>query len=199
MDFWNVGGLSVSFIIIASLLLWLLVERGWPRKIMKTLLIAAVLWYALLVYYTPSKLMGWPTPRGLPECGVVLSWKVIRPEINSKEAGIYLWIVPKEDEMSKEEFFRYYLMHPKRVFSIELEDTPRAYKIPYSRKEADKIGNAELKKRKLKGIIYFKKRKKGASDLTGKDSKGSQEEDKSGYIIIDPQKVLIKEESRNED
>lgn len=188
MGFWSMAGLAVSFLILASLLLWLLIGRRGSR-IAKVLLISVVLWYGLLVYYTPHRMLGWPVSGRLPDYAVLLDWKVIEPAVNAKEAGIYLWMVPKNLDYVEKEATHFFLLNPKNSFRAELKDVPRAYKLPYTREEHKRLGEAARERQKVSGLIMFR---------NGKGEKGVESEGEIGhmrrghYEVLDPKKLLIK-------
>lgn len=189
MGFWPIAGLAISFLILVSLLLWLVVDRK-GSKVVKILTISFVLWYGILLYYTPQKMMGWPTTDNLPDYAVLLSWKVIEPSINPKEAGIYLWMVPKRIGETEEDFFKFLFIDPRHAFVITLENIPRAYKLPYSKGEHKALGDAERKARNLKGLILFWGKKK---KRIGESGEREDLKDEDRYQVLNPRKILRKE------
>lgn len=189
---WSILGLPISFVILGALLLWLCVDKK-VSKVLKVLMIAGVIWFGLILLYTPSRIMGWPvntTYDGLPETAVVLSWKIIEPNINAAEAGIYLWMVPKKFGAPEESLFDIYQVDPRYAFDVTLKDTPRCYRLPYEKEQHKTLTRKAREARKAKGILLFKKRsggKKGSKKNQGRDIS-----DESDYKIIDPSDVMKK-------
>lgn len=187
----SILGLSISFVILAALLLWVCVDKN-VSKVIKALMIAGVLWFGLVLLYTPSNMMGWPistTYDGLPDMGVVLSWKVIQPNINGPEAGIYIWMVPKEEGAPEKSLFEIILLDPRYAFKYTLKDTPRCYKLPYEKEEHRRLSKKAAKARKLKGALIFKRgpRERGKSKRQGQGYK-----DDSGWKVLDPEEIMKK-------
>lgn len=189
MNLWSLIGLPVSFVILASLLLWLIVDSK-IYKILKALMIAGVIWFGLVLLYTPSRIMGWPVNRnydGMPDVGVVLSWKVIEPSVNTSEAGIYLWIVPKRYGKPEKNLYEIILLDPRYAFAYTLKDTPRAYKLPYNKPEHQKLSKSSSEAAKNKGLLLFRKRKGSNKRWDGQDFK-----DGTNWIVINPKDIFKK-------
>ena len=147
----------MSFLILASIVTWMM---AYPAKVsdwIKSVMIVIILWYGLVVYYTPSKMMGWPYTGEPPKIGVILSWKVVDPARDPKNAGIYIWMVPKREEKEYSGVFKSLI--PMRIFSPKSFNIPRAYKFPYSLDGALNLIR-EGKKLKEGDILTFRKGKK---------------------------------------
>jgi len=183
MSLWGLVSLVVSFAILAALLLWQTVDKK-GSKIMRAFLIVAVLWWGMTLYYLPRGIMGWPKP-GLPDYAVLLSWKVIEPSIDPKEAGLYLWMVPKSLSEVEESFRK---LDPRYAYEFTLNNVPRAYFIPYSKKEHNKLGEAARKAKEVGGLIMFRRGTKRRGER--RDS----EKDESGYIVKTPREIIKKTE-----
>jgi len=115
---------------LASIVAWIMVYPSKVSDWIKSVMIMVILWYGLVVYYTPSKMMGWPYTGEPPEVGVILSWKIIDPSRDPKNAGIYIWMVPKREGREYPGILKSLI--PMRIFSPESFNIPRAYKFPYS-------------------------------------------------------------------
>lgn len=154
-------GLSLSFLILAGFVAWMLVYAKIGSDLIKGILLLAILWYGMVVYFTPDKMMGWPRSvtgyHDLPETGVVLAWKIVSPRRNSGEQGIYLWMVPKEYEKTS----GWLDLLPQRIFSLRPEDTPRSYRIPYTEERYDQISEAAgIAEKRKDSMIVFRKGEK---------------------------------------
>jgi len=181
MSLWSLVCLVVSFVILGALLLWQTLEKR-GSKVLRAFLIVAVLWWGMTLYYLPQGIMGWPRP-GLPDYAVLLSWKVIEPSIDPREAGLYLWMVPKKFDEVKSSLRK---LDPRFAYEFTLDNVPRAYFIPYSKEEHDKLGAASRKAREVGGLIMFKRGLKKGKGIFGR------EKDESNYIVKNPQEVLKK-------
>jgi len=151
-------GLSLSFLVLAGFTAWMLVYTKIGSDWVKGILLLAILWYGMVVYFTPDKMMGWPHSvsgyHDLPDVGVILHWKVVTPRGNPAEEGIYLWMVPKEYE-EKSTWLDFL---PHRIFSLRPQDTPRAYKVPYSERGYEQISEAAgIAGRRKDSMIVFRK------------------------------------------
>lgn len=183
--------LTVTFVILAALLLWLCVDKK-ISKVLKGLMIAVVIWFGLALFYVPSNIMGWPVDiayKDMPDMGVILSWKIIEPSVNPPEAGIYLWLVPKRYGEPEKSLYEIVLIDPRHAFTYTVKDTPRCYRLPYEKSEHEDLSKSARRARKAKGLLLFKKRPGGK---WGKNKDGKDPDDKSKYNIIDPQKVFQK-------
>jgi len=192
MSPWSLIGLPIAFVILASLHLWLAVDLRFSKTV-KFLSIAAVIWFGLILFYTPSRIMGWPvnsTYNTLPNMGVVLSWKIIEPNINAPEAGIYIWLVPKKFGQTEKSFFEILRLDPRHAFTFTLKDTPRCYKLPYDREEHRQLSKKATDARKKRGVLMFKKGKGRWGKK--KISRGQAFEDKSNWRVLDPSEILKK-------
>lgn len=190
MNLWSILGLPVSFVILAALLLWTLADKR-IKVFLKLGLITATLWFGLVLWHTPGNLMGWPkevnSKYELPRC-VLIYHKIIYPQINPKEAGIYVWLVPKEKV--KIEKVPFTLVNPKEVLKITLLDTPRAYKIPYTVEEHKELADAVGKSKEKGGIVVFEPPKPG-NGRPGSDARDI--EDDSGWEALTMEEVFKKE------
>lgn len=98
---------AVAFVILAALLLWLLAaQRGrWPVKLA---LIVAVPAFGFAIWHSADSLKGWPTGTKPPKTATFVWGVVVEPDPQTGDRGaIYLWLAAG--------------------------DTPRAYRLPYSR------------------------------------------------------------------
>ena len=186
MNPWAVIGLPIAFAVLAALLLWLVIDKrvAFPFKIA---LIAGVVWYGLVLYHAPSGILGWPKPN-LPDCAVVLSFKVIEPSVNIEEAGIYMWAVPKKMGEEKKDFLEAW-----RVFKHTHKNVPRSYKMPYDEKMHKELSEADAEAKGVNGLVMFKKPKGKFKKGKGRPTPHDYEDD-SGFSIIDPTQVFKKGE-----
>ena len=120
--------LTFLYVAIALLLLVLCLATAWKRSL-KILMIVVVTVSYFAANYTFEDMLGWPTPRMLPEKFAIVSAVIEEP---NKERGIdgaiYLWVTPLD--------------------SNRPVTTPRAYKLPYMRALHEKI-NEGMKKGKM--------------------------------------------------
>ncbi len=119
--------LTFLYVAIAILLLVLCLATPW-RRWLKVLMILVVTSSYFVANYTFEDMLGWPTPRMLPEKFLVLSAVIEEP---NKEKGIdgaiYIWISPLDSN------------RPSVV--------PRAYKLPYLKENHSQLSEAQRKSR----------------------------------------------------
>jgi hypothetical protein len=119
--------LSLLYVAIALMLLVLCLATSWKRWV-KVLMIVLVTGSYFLATFTFEEMLGWPTPRMLPEKFAIVSAVIEEP---NKERGldgaIYLWITPLDSN------------RPSTV--------PRAYKLPYLKDNHSQLSEAQRKSR----------------------------------------------------
>jgi len=186
---WTAVGLSVGFLVLASLLLWFLVRKK-GSLILNAAMILGVLWYGLALYHTQNKMLGWPCGK-IPDAGIVLSWTVIEPSIDAKEAGIYVWIVPEDFVIHKERTFLDSL-DPRKIWKPEFESVPRSFKFPYSEEEHDELAEASREARKKNGVLLFKRPKDAKMGEGSPNESDSMVEDDSSWIAKDAESLVEK-------
>lgn len=119
--------LTSLYVAVALLLLVLCLATAWKRWI-KILMIVAVTVTYFIANFTFEDMLGWPTPRELPEKFAIVSVVIEEP---NKERGIdgaiYLWITPLDSN------------RPTTV--------PRSYKLPYQKEAHSQLSEAQRKSR----------------------------------------------------
>ncbi len=150
-------------------------------SIAKAICIPLIIWYGLVLYYAPRAIMGWPTNSRLPDSAIVVSYKIIDPVFNPEEAGIYLWVIPREKEKSLS-------LNPKDIVKIVTTGIPRAYKIPFSMADKEKM-LTEGKKIGRGSVLTFNRMKKGEGS-TGSETRGHLDDIR--FKRIDMHEVLPK-------
>ena len=116
--------IMASFVIITSLVLWFVIgSRGmWG---LKAATIAAALYFCLSISFSLENFEGWPSNTSLPE-EFRVHWVVIEePDKKGSEGAVYIWA---ENLQPLESDSGWWLSFEKGN-----TDTPRAYKLPYSR------------------------------------------------------------------
>jgi len=94
------AGLSIAFVIITSLFLYFIIGSKAPLLV-KAVLIPIVIWFTLALYFTPEKLMGWPTPAEPPDKSIILLPIIKEPAGDSKGFIDLLVIVRYDKELHK--------------------------------------------------------------------------------------------------
>src|SRR5258708_33552869 len=112
-----------SYVLIALLLLSLNLASRWHWG-MKAAAIAITTCFFGVSYLSIGELIGWPAEARIPE-HFQLHWAtVVEPDkLNGLPGSIYLWIEGLDENNM-------------------LAGTPRAFRLPYSRELADRIGHA---------------------------------------------------------
>jgi hypothetical protein len=118
------AGVVAAYVVLAVLLLSLNLASRWHWTI-KAAAIAITSGFFGVSYLAIAGLIGWPSQGRLPE-HFQLHWAtVVEPDkLNGLPGSIFLWVEAlDEDKM--------------------LAGTPRAFRVPYSRELADRIGRAK--------------------------------------------------------
>jgi len=167
-------GLSIAYIIIVSILLYFLIKID-THVILKSLIIAVVLWYGLILFYTPPKLMGWPTIQELPYGSevMILSF-LVREPIQEDKGGIYFWIIKKDENIPYESIVDQ--LNPKNIFDYDEKSSPRSYKIPYTKELHKELMEKKKRADRTGGYMMLNREKskksKSKNESTGRGYKG---------------------------
>lgn len=185
---WFYLTIPVAFVSLVVLFLIVFV-RAPLNKLIKFLTIPCIVWFGLVLYYSQPKLMGWPSDAEPPNGSLILSWHVILPGPD-KIGGIYFWVVQPQKESDK-----HFLLNPKELINYYENRSPKSYRIPYDEKRYLDLLEKQKHKEKIKGFLFYDKRKKGG--ILDKFKRGEEKEykDDSGFKLIDPIELLSKERS----
>ena len=117
-------GVGLSYVVVAVLLLSLNLTSRWHWGV-KAAAIAVTSLFFGVSYVSIAGLIGWPSEARVPE-HFQLDWgTVIEPDkLNGSPGSIYLWVEALDDNYVP-------------------AGTPRAFRVPYSRVLADRIGHAK--------------------------------------------------------
>ena len=120
----SLAGIVASYLIAAVLLLSLNLASRWHWGI-KAAATAITTGFFGVSYFSLVGLIGWPSEERIPE-HFQLHWAtVVEPDkLNGTAGSIYLWVEALDDDNM-------------------LAGTPRAFRVPYSRALADRIGRAK--------------------------------------------------------
>jgi len=132
-------GLTMGFLVLVTLFLWILIQSN-TKLWIKVVTIPIVLWYSLILFYTPGKLMGWPTPDPIPESALLLLAIIQEPSAED-DGAIYVWLF--DDSRLKENKSIAKAINPKNVFDYTQKNTPRVHVVPYDEKLHKKIADAQ--------------------------------------------------------
>jgi hypothetical protein len=166
-------GLTLAFLLIAVVLLWFFIKAKVP-VLLKLIVIPLVIWYSLVLLYTPNKLLGWPSPEEWPEGAMVLKFIIVEPSPN-KPGGFYFWLID-DGYMKRQELLKIgkiaqsetpgllEVLNPKDIFGYKSTNTPRAYIMPYDREFHKMLTKKDKKKKGMRGrgvMRLFRKMLKG--------------------------------------
>jgi hypothetical protein len=118
------AGIIASYVVIAVALLSLNLASRWHWGV-KAAATAVTTGFFAISYVSMTGLIGWPSEARLPE-RFQLHWAtVVEPDkLNGLPGTIYLWVEALDDANMP-------------------AGTPRAFRVPYSRELADRIGRAK--------------------------------------------------------
>jgi len=177
------AGLSIAFVIITSLFLYFIIGSKAPLLV-KAVLIPIVIWFTLALYFTPEKLMGWPTPAEPPDKSIILLPIIKEPAGDSKGFIDLLVIVREESKKSLIEQLK-----PGNVFSYNSKNTERIYRLPYDKELHKAIVEARKNAKKIGGFMVFSRKK----SRIGKKGNKSKPKDDFTVKVINPRTILKKD------
>jgi hypothetical protein len=190
---WGYLGLVTAYILIASVLLWLFISSRTYLGI-KILIVPVILWYGLVLYYTPGNLSGWPIEVSsidkLPDDAIITSIIIREPsKLTSDPGGIFMTII-KPSSKTKIAF----TLNPKDAFTYTGSDLPRLYKVPYSRELHKQILEAQKMQKGRPGSSIKTKIKIKVKDGNKKGTIGEENSnDKQMFRIVNPIELIPKE------
>ena len=117
-------GVGLSYVVVAVLLLSLNLTSRWHWGV-KAAAIAVTSVFFGVSYASIAGLIGWPSEARVPE-RFQLDWAtVVEPDkLNGSRGSIYLWVEALDENNAP-------------------AGTPRAFRVPFSRDLADRIGHAK--------------------------------------------------------
>ncbi len=119
--------LTFLYLTVAILLLVLCLATAWKRWIKLAMILVVTASY-FVANYTFEDMLGWPTPRMLPEKFVIISAVIEEPNPSKGiEGAIYLWISPLDTQ---------------RPGSV-----PRGYKLPYLKENHSELSESQRRSR----------------------------------------------------
>jgi len=178
-------GLALAFVIIASLFLYFIIGSKAP-VLVKVIIIPIVIWFTLVLYFTPGKLMGWPTIAEPPEGSIILM-PIIR-EPSGGEKGFIDLIVIVRDESKKSLVEQ---LGAKNIFFYNDSNTERIYRLPYDRKLHKQLEEAKKKSRRQGGFMTYSRKKKLKKGGRSKDA--TRHKDDSRIKVVNPVTILNKD------
>ena len=118
------AGIVASYVLIAVLLLSLNLASHWHWGIKAAAIVITTGFFGVC-YLSTTGLIGWPSEAHVPE-HFQLHWAtVVEPDkLNGLSGSIYLWVEALDENKMP-------------------AGTPRAFRVPYSRELADRIGHAK--------------------------------------------------------
>lgn len=178
-------GLATTFIILSALMLLMFIKPD-IKKRYKMFIIPFILWYGLTLYWTPSKLMGWPSKDEILKGSIIYSFYIIEPD-TEKEGGIYFWIIDRNNV--KKDLIQLKML-PMKVFMIVMKGVPKSHSIPYDRETHKRLLEMQKKMKKRPGsiMIYDGKQSKGKKEKKSEISEG----EKVKFKILNPAALMRK-------
>ena len=192
MEMWTgYIGLAIAFVLISAIVLWFSIRTP-GQVIIKAILIPTTIWYGLALYYTVPNLVGWPVSGSIPDNSQVLAIRINEPNPLYNDPGaIYFWVQVKPDSKSSRPKLAG-LLNPKNVSSVNRENQPRAYKLPYSRKMHRAILEAQRKAHGMPGAQI--KTQKGAPKGSSKRGIAGLDESQAAmqFKVVNPIQLMPK-------
>jgi len=153
--------IAVAFVVITSLILWFVIgSRGmWGLKIAT---IASALYFCLSISFSLENFEGWPSNASLPE-EFRVHWMVIEePDKKGGKGAIYIWAKSLKSLDDESGWW----------ISFEGSDTntPRAYRLPYTRELHERAQDALKRLQAGEGVVG----KRGQEKAGGGEGDGSE-------------------------
>jgi len=192
MEMWTgYIGLAIAFVIISAIVMWFSIRTP-GQVIIKAILIPTTIWYGLALYYTVPNLVGWPVSGAIPDNSQVLAIRINEPNALYNDPGaIYFWVEVKPDSKSSRPKLAG-LLNPKNISTVNRENQPRAYKLPYSRKMHREILEAQRKARGMPGAQI--KTKKATAKGSSKRGIAGLDESQANmqFEVVNPIQLMPK-------
>ena len=171
------AGLIVSYIILISLFLYILIKlRG--KWFIKAICIFVFIYYSIAMAYSINSIMGWPTSGKIPRNARIIWIQIQEPH------WIYFWL---QTEWKDDDIF---LLDPRKVFEYHALKEPRIFKIPYTKEQHKKILEAMRQKKGMPGSQIITKGKKG--DKKGKTGRQIKDSKNLEYKVLNPFELFPK-------
>ena len=186
---WGSTGLATAFVILSALFLWFLIKSKIKLSI-RFIIIPVVVWYGLVLYHTPSKLMGFPLTvnsiEEIPNYSVVLYVKVVEPDYKSS-GYIYFYVVHPYNKYKKDKNI-IQVLNPKKIFGFDDRNVPISYKLDYDKFLHKDLEKQREKMKAMRGSVMRIVHGKGKM----KDGQGRDENPDSEFEVLNPHKILPK-------
>lgn len=143
-------GLSIAFLLLATMLLYFVIKtKGYYT--MKSIMIVLMLYYSLVLIYTPNKLLGWPTNASMPPNAILLYLLFDEPKPGEK-GSIYIWAITKDPSVKKPILEQ---LHYENIFRYNVLGVPRVYRIPYTKENHKLLWGMWNKARERQMFLMF--------------------------------------------
>ncbi len=168
-------GLSVAFVLLMTLVLWVFIKAD-VNKWIKILLIPFTIWYSMALWFLPQYMLGHPSALEIPDKSIVLTYKIIEPTITDP-GGMYFWVIdPNDYDISG--------LNPVEAFRIIDRTIPKAYKMKYDKE----LHKSIVKNKKTAGVLIWTKNKSAAGGIAGKFNQENGE-----FEVVNPGSIMRKE------
>ena len=120
-------GFGIAFILLILLLLTGFTKPKWG-VLTKSMFIIISIWYGLVLFFAPPKLMGWPSFNSPPDNSIIIG-HIIREPIFNKGGFIYLLVMTRDETKTS----LLDQLDPRFSFILDEKTSPQLYKIKYDR------------------------------------------------------------------
>ena len=92
-------GLAASFLVIVSLILWLIILSKGKFWVLKSIVISLATAFSIVVLISLKNFIGWPSKSNLPQ-QFQLHWAIIDEpnKIKNTNGAIYMWVTALDKE-----------------------------------------------------------------------------------------------------
>ena len=128
------AGIALTFVIMMSVLLLILIKSNDINWKLKAILIPFVIWFSVALYHVPQNFMGWPTEKwSIQHQVIILKTHVVEDD------SIYFWVIDYNLDTVRS------LADPRDAFWPTTAAIPRAYRVKYSSKLYEELVKAKRK------------------------------------------------------
>lgn len=156
--------LVLGFALLTILCLWFIkdVEGMWAAKF---ILVPAVLWYGLFLYYMPPQLSGYPSDQEITDDKVIVRYYTYEAPTSENEGHIYVVVDTRFFKLEGSKRTVLEAINPSTYTDISGAEYLRLHRLPWDEKMVKDMNKAQKKKQ----VIVLSKNKDKKKDGEGGD------------------------------
>jgi hypothetical protein len=164
--------LVIGFALLAALCLWFIKEiKG--KWMAKFVLVPAVIWYGLFLYFVPSQITGYPSDQDILQEKVLVRFYSYEQPSKISEGAVFVVVDTRFFKDSNEKNILDYA-NPSAYSDISDQEYLRLYRLPWDEKMVQNMNKAQKKKQ----VIILSKNKNSSSGKSGQNGQGKSSQNK---------------------